>query len=664
MAPYKRRRYYNNYRRRWKRYPYRRRRFRTTFPKYRRRRRVRRRFFKHKVKRKLKKLRLNQWQPNSIKKCHIRGYLQLFQGGDGRQENNFTLYKDSYTPENEPGGGTWSLQKLTLGTLYELNNDIQNWWTKSNYRLNLCRYIKCKLYLYRQPFTDYVFHYFWDMPQNVTKYYYASFHPQKLLQLQHKVIVPSFYSHPHKKKPYITIKVGPPKLLKNQWFFQQHFANQTLLYFAASAISLPNMFGSDKQINNNASFFSLNTDFFTIPCFQFRKPYKPHFGYHPNPNNYYWAVSHAQEPFNANQRKQAIYLGNSMENVAGFPALGTTSTSDGAWGNPFHFSYLQGDQVTFITTATQDPAEFMKTDKMNETLQPSMQKNTPNVFSIRYNPYKDKGKGNKVYFIPNFQETHTTWEPTSDPDLMLQDFPIWIMLWGIEGIMKKMGKCPNLYEDWILVIQSKYFSSPEKYFVPLSWNFVHGQGPYDIDREHITPYQNTHWYPKYKFQKEAVHDLIMTAPAVCRADHSKNIQALMKYDFFFKWGGNPSPIENVYDPNSQPITPTLSGQQLQNEITNPATDIQTFIYPWDIRRDFLTKAATERITKSTIDDNYLFTDGIQSSTDVQIFPQETQTKTTQKEKETTLLFQLQQLQQFNRQLQLRFNQLNLSLMDL
>lgn len=133
------------------------------------------------------------------------------------------MFKNSYTPSHEPGGGGWSIQQLSLGILYKENQIVQNYWTRSNYRLNMCRYLGCKIILYRQPFTDYIFHYFHDPLRNVTKYYYASMHPWKLLQLKTKVIVPSFNSQPHKTKQFKKLWIAPPKPFENRWFFNNNY---------------------------------------------------------------------------------------------------------------------------------------------------------------------------------------------------------------------------------------------------------------------------------------------------------------------------------------------------------------------------------------------------------------------------------------------------------
>nr|UGV36027.1 MAG: ORF1 [TTV-like mini virus] len=657
MAPYKRRRYfYRRWKPRWRRFSTYRRRPRTTFWRRRKRYTVRRnKFFKKKFK-KLKAIKLKQWQPQTIKKCHIKGFLPLFEGGDGRQEQNYTMFKNSFTPPHEPGGGGWSIQQLGLGILYKENSILQNYWTKSNYRLNMCRYIGCKITCYRQPFCDYILHYFHDPPKNVTKYYYASFHPSKMLQLKNKVIVPSFATQPLKRKPTKKIWVPPPKPFENRWFFQQHLSNFTLIHLAATAVSLTNMYGSSKAINNNCTILSLNTVFFTHPCFQFRQQTK--WAYTPNANAYLFGIP--QPPISGKATyASAVYLGQSMLNESGHPGTKPAETlQKNNWGNPFHWIYLTGSSPTFITNSSKTPDETITDTTFTNPIAETQYRKTDSIIHIRYNPYKDLGKGNKIYLIPTYAYTHNTWEPTSDKDIILEDFPLWIMLWGFENIIKAMGKCTNLDYDWVLVMNCSYVSETEPYIVPLSDYFVNGQGPYDVGRDELNNNDYTHWYPCYRYQREAVHDIISTGPAVFRSDHEKNMQAIIKYNFYFKWGGNPSPMENVYDPNSQPITPYPPGQQLQNEIIDPATNIQSFIYPWDCRRDFLTQTATKRINQSSIYETTLFTDGNNSTTNMPLFPQsQTPQTTTPQEEEATLLFQLEQLQQFNNQLQQRFQHL-------
>lgn len=612
---------------------------------------------------------INQWQPSTIKRCQIKGYLCLFQSGKGRFWDNYTLTKESYVPAHTPGGGGWSFQQLSLGNMYTQKCEFMNIWTRSNKSLNLCRYYGTKIILYREQTTDYVFTWFKETPRTVEKYFFSSHHPLRLLTHNRRVVVPSFQTQPHKKKPYKTVFIPPPSLLKNQWFFQQHLAPYPLVTFLTSACSLTGMFGSRYAINNNALIWCLDTQFIKKPHFQYIATTEPQYGYQPDPQYYLFSLPAGKEQFTANKLSDCIYLGNSHLNQAGEhmpqtnPSL--SNYGKGSWGNPFWWQYTTLQVRLLNVPKTTGELPTLITNSKATPLSASWEKTNPYTFTVRYNPYKDKGDGNEVYFIPNYDAKQLNWDPTSDPSIHFSGFPLWIMLWGIESTLNKMGKCPKLDEDWICVIRTKYMFPPEKQYVLLSYNFVHGTGPYDTDRENIAPLDEVTWYPKFKFQREALNAIIETGPAVCRADDTKNIQAKMKYKSFFKFGGNPPPNEIPTDPTTQPITPTPGGFDLQNEIISPTTSIQSMLYQWDFRRDYITPKATERIKTSETDVGYLFTDGIQTSTDVHLHQTpETQTEETPETQEATLLLQLQQLQQFNLQLQHRFRQLKQSLMDL
>nr|UGV38611.1 MAG: ORF1 [TTV-like mini virus] len=662
MPPFQR----NYYRRNWwnnrkRRTWYRRRRFGKPFRyRKRRRRRVRRRFPFKRLK-KLKKIKIAQWQPSSIKKCRIEGYLCLFQAGYGRYSNNYTLWKESIFPPHYPGGGGWSIQRLSLANLYTQHKEHMNYWTKSNDRLNLCRYYGCRVTLFREKFTDYIFTYMEEEPRHVPKYYYSSHHPLRLLTHKRKTVVPSFNTQPHKRKPYKRVWIPPPKIMKNQWFFQQQLSQYTLATFAAVSCSLLNMFGSEKAVSNNVTLWCLDTKQFPSPYFQYQQQ-KPKWGYQIAGNQFLYGVdSTALAPANA-KWAQAIYLGNTMENKRGSYMTKDNINNFNEWGNPFYWMYLQEHLHLAQTQATEDPSSRVQTETINTPIGNKIKEN-PYIFQVRYNPFKDKGTGNRLYVVPNYLTSKTDWTPPTDTDLILENYPLWLMAWGFEDIIKRMGKCPLFDQNFIAVFQSSYLSQPEQYFVILSNDFIIGRGAYNTDPEHLLRDDYTNWHPRWKYQRQAFNNIVMSGPAVATGDYTQNIQAKMKYDFYFKWGGNSSPQENVYDPVNQPVTPVPHFFNLYNEIINPATSITGETYAWDFRRDFLTETATQRIKESISNVCDLFTDGDQHQTALQQPQKETQEEETPKTQTETLFQQLQQIQQFNNQLQLRFLRLKQSLMD-
>lgn len=657
MAPFVyRRRWKNFYKRkpRWRRIQYRRRGLRKTFRTKRRHRNwVRRNYFKKFNKKKLKTIPLRQWQPVRIRKCRIKGYLQLFEAGLGRFENNYTMYKESFTPAHEPGGGGWSIQQLGLGNLYTQNQLFLNWWTVSNKGLPLTRYGGVKITLFRQPQTDYIFWYDNEGPIPITKYTYPSLHPIKLLLEKHKVIVPSMQTQPHKRKPFKTKWITPPKEMINKWHFQAHISSFPLLTFGATAVSLQSMFQPRTAINNSITLHSVNTRFFYNPRFQYAKSTAG--GYTPKQSVHVYGIHNGTIPIQDNYIKDFVYLGNTMLNDPG-DTRGTENINtytSAKWGNPFYVKYLDGSMRTFITD--QQYTDLMKNEnvnlKLSEVIRSPTIKHEPYIYEMRYNPDKDKGTGNIVYWVNNLDSKN--WDPPEDPDLKIENFPLWLSLWGWEDYTRKLGKLRNLDQDWMLCIRTKYFSETLPTYCIISQQFVDGEGPYNVGQDQLSLQDYQHWYPRFRYQKEAVSNICLTGPAVCKSEYQKSVQAHMKYDFRFKWGGNPPTMENIFDPNSQPTYDTPDNIRLLNEITCPTTDPAFYLYNWDVRRDILTHKATERITKSSTDDFSLFTDGTTTSTDVPIKKAKTQAKTPQEKTQEEIFQQLNNILQYNQQLRLR-----------
>lgn len=572
------------------------------------------------------------------------------------------MFKESYVPPHEPGGGGWSIQQLTLCNLYTQNQYLQNWWTVSNKGLNLCRFIKSKIVLYRQEKTDYIFTYRIEPPYDVSKYYYASHHPYKMLLSKYRIVVPSFQTAPHDKRKYIKKTIGPPRQIKNEWYFQQQFCKLPLLEFACTACSLNSMYMSTKAVNNNVTVLSINTRFFQNPRFQY--PMTAGQGYTPKGNNppYLYGCP-LLEPLTASWKNQKIagnvvYLGDTMTNDEGHPIQTTTETTQYnrlQWGNPFYNRYLDNSMMTFISNCTLSETITKKNETIS-SLNPQIT-TEPFIIQCRYNPYKDKGTSNMAYWLSNLDAPN--WDPPKDPDLIIQGFPLWILLWGWQEFTEKINKIRIKSGNYMLVIRSDAFDEKLPAYVLVSDSWVGGFAPYHRPPSEISTNDYGHWYPRWKFQEEAIQKILTTGPAVCKNESQDSVQAHFKYNLLFKWGGNPATMENVYDPMSQPIYPTPNYQQLQTEITSPETSIQNYIYNFDTKRDFLTQAATKRIKEIESDDESLFSDGAQHTTDAPLpfktTPQET--PTSEKEKETTLQQQLLLVQQYNSQLRHKLRRL-------
>lgn len=653
MPFYKPRRFYRKYYNPWRRHWPGTRRTRKTFRRRRRKYRVRRkRHFKYKLK-KLKTLKIKEWQPEQIRKCRIKGLLELIGGGPLRASNNFTLYKESFVPEHEQGGGGWSIQQLTFGNLYVQSQYGMNYWTVSNKHYNLCRYLGVNITLYRNPTIDYIFHYNLQDPQTVTKYTYASYHPFKILNFNRKIIVPSLQTAPLKRRLYKKKFIKPPRQMLNKWYFQEHLTNFPLLTFFTTVVDLRNTFLPPLAQNNNITLHCLNTTLFTTPNFQ--TPTKTT-GFQPDGKNYIYGMVKPPEPWPPSGvlLQEFAFLGDTLINEPG------TSIKSGIgkanWGNPFYYEYFNMYAQTYV--GPEKPSD--PTTKQKNILFSQLKKQ-PYYEDVRYNPNKDNGDGNVAYFVPNFEAGKTNWEEPKDQDLIIRGHPLWLMLWGFSDYIKKTSKFHNLDLNGILVVKTNKFSGPTfPYYVILNDSFVHGQGPYGQDRDEINTFNNTHWFPRWKFQQEAIENLLHTGPAVYKQQNKQSLQAYMRYNFLFKWGGNPSKMETIADPTSQPTGPEPNFFNLSNEIISPENTIENYIYKWDTRRDILTQAATKRITELSLSPKIIPTDGTTTSTDIPLQEStKTQEKETKEEENQRLLQQLLHIKQHNEQLKLRLRQLTL-----
>lgn len=591
----------------------------------------------------------------------------LFQAAYGRYSHNWTQYKESIVPEYWPGGGGWSIFCFSLNNIFVENQKLLNWWSKSNKGLNLCRYIGLKCKFFRQQCTDYVVSYSTEPPFEVGKFHYPSSHPQRLLTYNHHIIVPSHRTQPNYKKAYITKFIKPPKEYIDKWYFQQHFGRHFLVMFTTAACSLNSFFISQGAESNNVSLWSINTKLIKKKAYQYTGYATT--GFSIGDGNYLYATHAEFQDIKNLTAKDVILLGNPMPYYEGEPRGSSqiSSYDKSKWGNFWHPYYLNNEYTVLLsnlqyTNLLATPEKKMETGVTILT--------TGIVTKCRYNPNKDTGEGNEAYWVSNIQEEQG-WDTQVDPDLIIRGFPLWILLWGWEDWQRKLSKIHSLDHDYILVVKSDFIEPKLPAYIFLNNNFVEGHGRYGQPKAEIDPYQLKHWYPKFYYQQEAIEELLMCGPAVPRSDCSKTIQAHMLYKFYFKWGGNPSTMETVADPASQPTYPLPSGQFQNNEINDPSTDIKDLLYTFDVRRHLITQKAKKRIFEKPTYDSNLFTDGTDSTKQALFDPptkkqkvQETSDSSTEEEEQTPLQNQLQQLRHHNQQLLQRYRQLKQLLTDL
>nr|UHK05153.1 MAG: ORF1 [Torque teno midi virus] len=588
------------------RYRYRRNRNRFRKPRrriYRRRHRRaprrRRRRRRTKVRRKRKFLKLKQWQPDSIRRCKIKGLETIVLGANGRQFRNYTFTMNDWNPPTTPGGGGFSTAKYSLSYLFEQFTLGNNIWTTSNCNFDLCRYTGAKFIFYRHPDIDFIVQYQLEYPLTIQPDTYYSVHPHSLLLQKHTIIIPSLKHKPF-GKTYIKKKIPPPKQMVNKWFFQHGFADTGLLLLKAAAADLLYSHIGQQGENELTSFFALNTD---------RWYMHGGWGIFPQTTGYF--------PVNTWGPTKAVTY--TLKN-------GTKTTYNITKDNCV--SYTQGwFSNQFLTAKSYDPP---------------LPQYTPYV-KVRYNPKIDTGKDNLVYFLAVQQDRFTP--PTTDKILIMKDKPLWLLCFGWPDYILKLREKSDFMRTHYIVFISRalYVSGRETALqpvIPIDDSFINGRGPYNYDP---TTWQMTNWFPTFAHQQQSINNIVKCGPFIPKLEGKKtNWELHAKYCFFFKWGGSTQTNNQVCDPTKaseypgpNPIDPTI-------QISNPESQIpQSLLHIWDWRRGYLTKKALKRMSDNIQIESTLSTDSEYQEPQLKKF--KTKKEPDLQEKETKEEIYLQQL---------------------
>nr|UGV34351.1 MAG: ORF1 [TTV-like mini virus] len=602
MPPFRRfywyRRNYGPYSRRPRRRRFRYRRPRRTIQRrYRKRRYWVRKFTRFFKKKKLKKIKITQWQPKIIHRCKIKGYKCLFQAGPNRDSNNYAQYQESFSNPHQPGGGGWSLLIFTLENLYEEHLKVRNWWTKSNKGLPLTRYNGCKFKFFRDDYTDYIVVYSLCYPMLDAPLVHANSSPYNTLISRHRIIVPSKKSRP-RGKPYIKKWFKPPSQFKSKWYFTQDICKTGLIMLTTIATDLNYFYVSPNSINNNISIYTLNSKTFQNNGF-INPPTTT--GYSPGNGIYLYAqVTHELEI----KVKDLAYLGRPGPYELGEPYTGQTdyTTNKKYWGNPFHPKVLNLDIPVFKSN-TQPGNIFTNDnkDKKVSELNTLVRVIEPLIIELRYNPDRDTGQNNSAYLISIERSTSNTdgFKEPDDPNVKITGLPLPILLWGWLDWQKKLQYLHNIDTSYMLVLKSKFTTPEVQYILPVDWNFLQGNGPYGLPHEELNSYTLSSWWPKVAHQLVTNNEICHCGPATCKYYHSKSIQAHCSYQFNFRWGGCPAPMIDLTNPCLQPKFPVPDTQLQRLQIQDPTFKPELELHDFDQRHDQLTKKCIERIKDYT-----------------------------------------------------------------
>lgn len=510
------------------------------------------------------------------------------------------MYEYSTVPEFLPGGGGFGIKNYSLEALYSEHRYARNIWTKPNVDLPLCRYLGCKMILYQSAITDYVFSYCNTLPLESNLGMYNSMQPSIHNMIKNSILVPSKKTLP-KKKPYIKIHISPPTQLLNKWYFAQDLAKTPLVMTRASAISIDNYYIDPHSVSTNITIPHLNAGL--IKNRNFKKP--PTSGYWANTNpslGKIYLYSTTQEVTNINDLhvKHLIFLGKSNINEPGESAAQANVNNASTWktqnyqhwGNPFHRNYLTTDDRVWQTHITY-PTFISEWESKGDNAKCHDMTEVFLVDYLRYNPYADQGIHNNCYFLSCAKEEEG-WGPPQNPELTNEFLPLWLLIWGFADFHRKLKKMQHLDDDWLLVINTDATTPPRNPLVVLNSTFIEGQSPHE---PHPNKQDYNIWYPSLQMQEITVNNIALCGPGTPKIPKDTDIEAKIKYYFYFKWGGHQPPMSAIEDPKNQTTYPIPRQLFDTNSLQNPATAPESLLFSFDERRGQITKKAIKRLQR-------------------------------------------------------------------
>ena len=514
-------------------------------------------------------------------------------------------YLESTVPHGWPGGGGFSISNFSLQMLYKENLITNNYWTVTNDNMPLIRYLGCTITIYSQPEIDFLFYYNNTFPMVANRLTYMSTQPHIMLQLKHINVI-KCRKYTKQKRQRKKIYVRPPSQMLNRWYLQHDIANVPLLQTLATACSLDRKYLHANAESTTIGLYCINTEEIQNHFFSLQQGTQ---GYTPKDDELIFAAPHA-DPKKITQIKigDLIFLGQVYNNEEGtqiksiptgksFPdKLTTALTNAGYQGNPFYKEWLHPDSV-IVKTRTQLAQLKTKYTDANTTLNPEdFSLKSTYASEFRYNPFKDKGEGNKVYLVKILDRTHShNWDPPIDEDIVWKNLPLWLLTWGYLDFQRKCGAQQQIDTNSCLVIETKYIEPQltTHRYVPIDYTFYNGTSPYT---DQLYPSDHLNWHPKVRYQVNTVNNIACTGPNTIKLPDNISCEAHIGYKFHFKVGGEPAPMTLLVDPQEQPAH-TFPNNILQTtSLQNPTTPIEHFLWKFDERRHELTKKATKRIT--------------------------------------------------------------------
>nr|UGV45119.1 MAG: ORF1 [Torque teno virus] len=609
----------------------------------RRRRGWARRIYLRKRKRlkKRKKIILTQWNPAVVKKCVVRGYMPLLICGSGSTGTTHRNY-GSHIADNskiDSFGGGFSTLNFNMSYLYDEYVKHRNTWSRSNVDLELVRYKGCQFKIYRHPSCDFFVRYNRKPPFTDSQITVPSLHPANLINSRKRIILQSFKTKP-KGRICKKVKIRPPTLFNDKWYFQKDFCKVPLVQIGASIGNLRFPFCRPQTDNPCITFQVLSGFYNSILGIQNPHVDKAYEYLMTTIERHYQDIHKKGTLGNYTDKGRMGVVFNTFkteEHIKDPGIVPSTSESAPTNANKYYVSKpytyetvtsLWGDYVykpNILTAFKENANKYWNSRKGTQFTASKFLNHKTGLYSpiflsrqrlspdfpgfyteVIYNPQNDKGIGNKIW-IDTCVKNDSYWRPNIAGSVPIEDMPLWMALCGYTDYCAKRVNYPGIIKEYRLTIICPYTDPPltdptnaDAGFIPYDYNFGDGKMP---DGEGYIPIAyRFNWYPCIFHQRNVINDIVQSGPFAYGGEE-KSAVLTCKYKFTFLFGGNPISQQTIKDPCQQPEwqIPGTGGQPPRLQIENPMLlDEGYYFRAWDIRRGIFGPKAIKRMSTKQI----------------------------------------------------------------
>jgi len=577
------------------------------------------------------------------------GYDPIIICGLNRTSHNSTTHAEDYTTGNQAFGGGLCTTKYSLRILFQEYMAHHNYWTASNRDLELARYLGASIIFFKHPTVDFVARVRTMPPFNDTDMTAASLHPGMLMLAKKKIIIPSLKTRPSRKH-YVKIKIGAPKLFEDKWYSQRDICDTTLVVIEATVADLQYPFGSPLTNSICCNFQVLNSNYDNAlstligtqgdkdrdKCYEFLLNTITYYNtsqvlaqlnkFLPTSNTLNLSESNAANSINPSNQTENTYK-NTQTQIHNNTLYGGAAyfTKTPQSNLPPHKmkeankaytaaakKILTNWNFTSMNTSSNRELQDLNyfdyyTGMFSSIFLASGRSNWEvkgSYTDITYNPLVDKGEGNMIW-IDWITKGDTIYSENKSKCL-LKDLPMWALCYGYADYVLKCTGISSIKNEARIVMRCPYtypqlikHTNPNFGFVVYSDNFGRGRMP---GGDPVPSTRNrVHWYITITHQTEVLECISQTGPFAYHSDERK-VALTIKYNFRWKWGGNPVFQQILRDPcsGSSGSGPRRVPRSIQ--VDDPKYQTPEYIWhAWDFRRGLFSQKGIKRVSEQPTD---------------------------------------------------------------